>query len=129
MQDTRVGKLTGMSWASKNVLRKASWLDQHYADLTSKDAGVRALARGRTRIGSSVFAGSIYLSHQANDPEAPVAITGGLPKSLAKREILINQGFQPYSIRLLATEEDIKKYGRKGEPYKLLKEKTTKLSM
>ena len=120
MQDTRVGKLTGMSWASKNVLRKASWLDQHYADLTSKDKGVRALARGRTRIGSSVFAGSIYLSHQANDPEAPVAITGGFPKSLAKREILVNQGFQPYSIRLLATEEDIKKYGRKGEAYEVV---------
>ena len=120
MQDTRVGKLTGMSWASKNVLRKASWLDQHYADLTSKDKGVRALARGRTRIGSSVFAGSIYLAHQANNPEAAVAITGGLPKSLAKREILINQGFQPYSIRLLATEEDVKKYGRKGEAYEVI---------
>jgi len=121
MQDTRVGKLTGLSWASKNVLRKASWLDQHYADLKSLDKGTRALARGRTRIGSSVFAGSIWLSHQANDPEAAVAITGGLPKSQAKRELMINQGFQPYSIRLLASEEDVKKYNKKGTPYEVVK--------
>ena len=34
---------------------------------------------------------------------------------------MINQGFQPYSIRLLASEEDIKKYGRKGEAYEVIK--------
>ena len=120
MQDTRVGGVKPFKSIGQG-LQKLSWLDQHYADLTSKDAGVRALARGRTRIGSSVFAGSIYLAHEANNPEAPVAITGGLPKSLAKRELMINQGFQPYSIRLLATEEDVKKYGRKGEAYEVIK--------
>ena len=120
MQDRRVGGKKPFKSIGQG-LQKLSWLDQHYADLTSKDAGVRALARGRTRIGSSVFAGSIYLAHEANNPEAPVAITGGLPKSLAKRELMINQGFQPYSIRLLASEEDIKKYGRKGEAYEVIK--------
>ena len=120
MQDRRVGGKKPFKSIGQG-LQKLSWLDQHYADLTSKDAGVRALARGRTRIGSSVFAGSIYLSHEANNPEAAVAITGGLPKSLAKRELMINQGFQPYSIRLLASEEDIKKYGRKGEAYEVIK--------
>ena len=120
MQDRRVGGKKPFKSIGQG-LQKLSWLDQHYADLTSKDAGVRALARGRTRIGSSVFAGSIYLAHEANNPEAPVAITGGLPKSLAKRELMINQGFQPYSIRLLATEEDVKKYGRKGEAYEVIK--------
>jgi len=121
MQDTRIGSTKPFKSLGQG-LQKLSWLDQHYADLKSVDKNTRALARGRTRIGSSVFAGAIYFAHEANNPEASIAITGGLPKNKAKRELLINQGWQPYSIRLFATEEDIKKYDRKGAAYEVITE-------
>ena len=102
-------------------MRKASWIDEHIREINSPDKQVRAFARGRSRMGSSLFAGGLVFAGQVDNPEAPVAITGGLPKNRHQREILLATGYQPYSIRLFATEEDIKKYGEKGTAYEVVK--------
>ena len=84
MQDTRVGKLTGIC---KKCFKKSKLAR---STLASSDAGVRALAKGRTRIGGHVLQVQYIYLIKLNDPTARVAITGGLPARVCKKRKLIN---------------------------------------
>ena len=102
--DTPLGK--------KLRISEIGFVKEHLAEVASKDKSVRAIAIGRTRLGGAAWAGGITAAFSINDPEAGVAITGGLPKNKEQREMMLATGFQPYSFRFLATEEEIAKYGK-----------------
>ena len=93
-------------------ISELGFVKEHLAEIASKDKSVRAIAMGRTRLGGAAWAGGITAAFQINNPEAGVAITGGLPKNKEQREMLLATGFIPYAFRFLATEEDIAKYGK-----------------
>tara|TARA_B100000927_G_scaffold89773_1_gene72616 strand:+ start:34 stop:2943 length:2910 start_codon:yes stop_codon:yes gene_type:complete len=93
-------------------ISELGFVKEHLAEIASKDKSVRAIAIGRTRLGGAAWAGGITAAFQINNPEAGVAITGGLPKNKQQRENLLATGFIPYAFRFLATEEDIAKYGK-----------------
>tara|TARA_B100000123_G_C25740890_1_gene433904 strand:- start:49 stop:4566 length:4518 start_codon:yes stop_codon:yes gene_type:complete len=107
---------------NKNPLQNFSFVKEHLAELNSVNKNERAIAKGRSIMGGFAWAGGMTAAWNINDPKATIAITGGLPANKMARENLLATGFMPYSFRFLATEEDIKKYG-KGEPYKKVPDK------
>lgn len=107
---------------NKNPLQNFAFVKEHMAELNSLNKGERAIAKGRSIMGGLFWSGGLMAAFSLNDPTAKRAITGGLPSNKMARENLLATGFMPYSFRFLATEDDIKKYG-KGEVYKRVPDK------
>lgn len=107
-----IAALGDTPFGKKLKLNELGFVKEHLAEVASKDKSVRAIAIGRTRLGGAAWAGGFAAAYNINDPEAGVAITGGLPKNKEQRDMMLATGYIPYAFRFLATEEDIAKYGK-----------------
>ena len=90
---------------------------EHIEEITSPNAAVRARAIGRTRLGGALWISGITSALAINNPEAPIAITGGLSANNEIRKLELATGKQPYSFRFLLKDTEKEKYAENGKPY------------